>query len=277
LWRYGREREAFWRLVVDTKFESIKGGWCSKEVSGSFGVGVWKHIRRGWEKFCNFVGFDVGDRSHISFWHDWWCGNRSLKQCFPILFSIVRNKDATVVDNLVVHNRVIQWNVLFTRQIQDWEMEMVLSFFERLYSTLVRHREGDMLIWNPSKRGLFEVRSYYEVLIRKNGPSFSWKSIWRVKTPTRVAFLVWSAALGKILTHDNLRERNVVVIEWCCMFKKNGESIDHLLLHCEVVRDLWSYIFILFEKEWVMPRTVLELLTSWAHRLGMIVLKKLGG
>jgi len=23
------------------------GGWCSKEVSGSFGVGVWKHIRRG--------------------------------------------------------------------------------------------------------------------------------------------------------------------------------------------------------------------------------------
>jgi hypothetical protein len=41
----------------------------------------------------------------------------TLKQCFPVLFSIIRNKDAMVVDNLVVHNRVIQWNVLFTRQI----------------------------------------------------------------------------------------------------------------------------------------------------------------
>jgi hypothetical protein len=33
--------------------------------------------------------------------------DRSLKQCFLVLFSIVRNKDATVVDNLVVHNGVI--------------------------------------------------------------------------------------------------------------------------------------------------------------------------
>jgi len=119
LWRYGREREALWRSVIDAKFESLKGGWCSKEVSGSFGVGVWKHIRKGWEKFRNLVRFEVGNGTHISFWHDWWCGDRSLKQCFPALFSIVRNKDAMVEDNLVVHNGVIQWNVLFTRQIQD--------------------------------------------------------------------------------------------------------------------------------------------------------------
>jgi hypothetical protein len=84
------------------------------------------------------------------------------------------------------------------------------------------------------------------VLIRKNGSSFSWKSIWHVNAPPRVAFFVWSAVLGKILTRDNLRKRNVVVIEWCCMYKKNGESTDHLLLHCEVACDLWSCIFILF-------------------------------
>jgi hypothetical protein len=46
-----------------------------------------------------------------------------------------------VADNLMVHNGVIQWNVLFTRQIQDWEMDMVLSFFDRLYSTSIRHGE----------------------------------------------------------------------------------------------------------------------------------------
>jgi hypothetical protein len=100
------------------------------------------------------------------------------------------------------------------------------------------------------------------VLFRKYDHSFLWKSISRVKAPTRVAFFVCSAALGKILTHDNLRKRNVVVIEWYCMCKKNEESIDYLLLHCEVARDLWSYILILFGVEWVMPRTVLELLNS---------------
>jgi hypothetical protein len=89
LWRYGREREALWRLVIEIKFESLKGGWYSKEVLGTFGGGVWKHIRRGWDKVSNFVRFKIGDGSHVSFWHDWWCDDRSLKQCFTILFSIV--------------------------------------------------------------------------------------------------------------------------------------------------------------------------------------------
>jgi hypothetical protein len=88
------------------------------------------------------------------------------------------------------------------------------------------------------------------------------KNIWRFKSPTRVAFFVWSAALGKILTHDNLRKMNVIVMEWCCLCKKSGESIDHLLLHWKIARDLWSYILILLGVEWVMPRMVLELLNS---------------
>jgi hypothetical protein len=59
-----------------------------------------------------------------------------------------------------------------------------------------------------------------------------------------------------------------VVIEWCCMCKKSGESIKHMLLHCEGARDLWSYILTLFGVEWVMPRRVLELLNSWGMSFG---------
>jgi len=49
-----------------------------------------------------------------------------------------------------------------------------------------------------------------------------------------VAFFTWTAAIGKILMMDYLRMRNVMIVEWCCMCKKNGEFINHLLLHCDI-------------------------------------------
>ena len=76
-----------------------------------------------------------------------------------------------------------------------------------------------------------------------------------------VAFFVWAAALGHILTIDNLRRRQVIVLDWCCMCKKNGESISHLLLHCSTAREIWYFIFSIFDITWVMPCGVLELLS----------------
>jgi hypothetical protein len=47
------------------------------------------------------------------------------------------------------------------------------------------------------------------------------------------------------------------------MCKKSGESIEHLFLHCEVARELWCEIFILFGVKWVMLERVIELLDCW--------------
>ena len=39
---------------------------------------------------------------------------------------------------------------------------------------------------------------------------FPWKSIWKPRVPTRVAFFLWTATLGRILTVDNLRKKNTI-------------------------------------------------------------------
>jgi hypothetical protein len=96
----------------------------------------------------------------------------------------------------------------------------------------------DRICWSHSKKGTFEVKSFYKALSNLDREVFSWKSIWHTKVPTCVAFFGWTMALGKILTHDNLRKRNIVVVDWCYMCKKNSESVDHLLLHCEVASAL---------------------------------------
>jgi hypothetical protein len=67
---------------------------------------------------------------------------------------------------------------------------------------------------------------------------FFLRKVRGVKAPLQVAIFVWIAALGKVLTLNNSRKRNVVVVEWCCMCKNSGESINHLLICCEVAREL---------------------------------------
>jgi hypothetical protein len=43
------------------------------------------------------------------------------------------------------------------------------------------------------------------------------------------------------------------VIDKCCMRKKSGDSLDHILLHCKKASALLNTIFILVELVWVMP------------------------
>ena len=88
--------------------------------------------------------------------------------------------------------------------------------------------------------------------------------MWQSKVPPRVAFFSWTAALGKILTTDNLRKRHLAVLEWCFMCKRCGESVDHLLLHCPMAFEMWSMIFCLFGICWVMPQRVVDLLDCWS-------------
>jgi hypothetical protein len=44
IWRFSQEHDALWRSVIEVKYESVRGGWSSLPVTGSYGVSVWKFI-----------------------------------------------------------------------------------------------------------------------------------------------------------------------------------------------------------------------------------------
>jgi len=90
------------------------------------------------------------------------------------------------------------------------------------------------------------------------GGSIRWN-----KAPLRVAFFAWSAASKKIITMDNLRKRYIIMAKWCYMCKNNGESVDHLLLHCEIASALWYTTFSGVGLVLVMPRKVVNLFVYW--------------
>jgi hypothetical protein len=231
---------------------------------------LWKHIRNGWEKFSRLAKFEVGDGSRIKFWLDLWCGDGPLKDTYPDLFRLARNKDAFIVDHLQHRNSSTHWELHFICSVQDWELESVSTFFDLLFSCPVKGHGVDTLVWRSSGKADFLVNWFYKTLVPRVAAEFPWKAIWKPKVPPWVAFYLWTASLGKILTTDYLRKRNIILVSWCCMCKTDGETIDHLLLHCPVAYDLWSFVFSMFGVQWAMPSRVLDLLACWQGRFGRL-------
>jgi hypothetical protein len=45
--------------------------------------------------------------------------------------------------------------------------------------------------------------------------------------------IVWLAVLGKILTADSLRKRHIIVVNWCCMRKRNENPLITFYSLCD--------------------------------------------
>ena len=165
---------------------------------------------------------------------------------FPRLYGIATDKEVSVETSLLrqgAEERRI-WDVRFIRDFNDWEMEEGLHFLHILGANTPPMDVGDRM--NKSR----------------DSPSivFPWKAIWRAKAPRRVSFFVWCVAWNEILTGDNLRLRRLVFVDWCIMCRHCGETVVHLLLHCEMAYQLWSFVFITFGLSWVIPRSIPDLL-----------------
>ena len=124
------------------------------------------------------------------------------------------------------------------------------------------------MIWQLNHSGVFDVHSFYTSLLAAPLVSFPWKSIWCVKVPKRVAFFLWTAARGGILTVDNLVKKKLPLVNWCCLRRCKEETVDHLLIHCKYAYTLWSEVLHVFGVQWVMSKNIVSLLTAWWNWLG---------
>ena len=190
----------------------------------------------------------------------------------PRLFTCSTHRDATIDTVLTSPDSrgVREWNVTFVQAFNDWEVAEVVEFFQLLNSHVVTNSGPDGLRWTLCKAGVFDSRSFYLALIDRPGESFPWKSIWAVKAPPCVAFFIWTAAWGRILTCDNLMRHGFTKAGCCCMCCCDGETVDHLLLHCNTAYVIWSIVFNSFGIHWVMLQRVLDLLFGWRNWFGKL-------
>ncbi|RVX08739.1 putative ribonuclease H protein [Vitis vinifera] len=237
LWRFSLERESLWRKVIVGKFGEGEGGWTTREVRESYGMSLWKDIRKGWEEFFLRTSIGIGNGRCTRFWWDYWAGESKLKDLFPLLFRIASHNSALVAD-------------LWGRQ-GDGGRDGRCTL------------EDLFMIGNWGRKGKFSVKSYYRSLKVENNPFFPAKEVWGSRAPLRTRFFAWEAVWGKISTVDMLMRRGWSMVNRCVLCKENEESTDHILIHCGKTRELWTVVLSSFGVVWVFPNSVRNLLLEW--------------
>ncbi|RVX18902.1 putative ribonuclease H protein [Vitis vinifera] len=144
LWRFANENESLWKQIIFSKYDLQEGVWCFKDVRDRYGVGVWKAIRKGWEKFRSHSRFIIGDGTRVKFWKDLWCGNQSLEEAFPILFNLSVNKEGWVAEAWEEDEGGGSWGLRFNRHLNDWEMGEVESLLSTLHPLTIRRGVDDL-------------------------------------------------------------------------------------------------------------------------------------
>jgi hypothetical protein len=131
--------------------------------------------------------FIIKDGTSTRFWDDTWIGDKPLKDTYPALYNIARDRQATV--SKVMSSRPHNISILQT------------------VSNVVLVDGNDYFKWLLTKNGLFTVRSMYLHAVDTH-PPFQHKKIWKWKLSLKIKIFIWFLQKGVVLTKDNLAKKN---------------------------------------------------------------------
>ncbi|RVX05910.1 hypothetical protein CK203_023878 [Vitis vinifera] len=145
-WWYVNERGAPpWKQLINQKNGEEDGGWHSREVSDRYGVGLCIAIRKKWNYLSGRLAY--------------------------------QSKEAWVADVWSLNGDGGGWTPLFSRAFNDWELELVEHFLQKIQAFKVHKDVEDRVIWLVSRCGTFLVKSLYSILEPGDSPLFPSGSI----------------------------------------------------------------------------------------------------
>ena len=89
-----------------------------------------------------------------------------LQLTFPIVYGIATTREASVassLERLGIEERR-SWNVRLIREPNDLELGVVDEFLRTLGSNLPQTKNEDHMRWKLTKKGGFDIRSFYNKL-----------------------------------------------------------------------------------------------------------------
>ena len=193
----------------------------------------------------------MGNGTRILFWKDSWKRDICFAVLFPRLFRLTSHPLATVAETRTSDG---SWTFRFRRELNAREKEELASLLQSIQMVELNSLP-DSRIWVRDPLG-FTCKSFFVSLLNVEPlPRFQpFNFIWKPYIPYKVKIFAWLVVHGKVNTCDLVQRRNpnmALSPSWCVLCSKQNESIDHLLMHCEIATKLWNQLFNEAHLSWV--------------------------
>ncbi|RVW23803.1 putative ribonuclease H protein [Vitis vinifera] len=278
------QRDFLWSGVGEGKRDHLVS-WdavCKPRVKGGLGFGkiplrnrallrkwLWRFPRKStalWHQviLSIYEAHPNGDGERIRFWEDLWWGDQIFKDQYPRLFRVVMDKNIPI-SSILGFARPFSWNFNFRRNVSDSKIEDLECLMRSLDCMHLSTSASDVRSWSLLSSGLFTIKSFFTTLSQMSDsfPFFPTKFVWKSHVPFKVKAFVWLVAHKKVNTNDLLqlrRPHKALSPDICKLCMEQGESADHLFLHCSMLLGLWHRLFQLAKMDWVPPRNISDMM-----------------
>ncbi|XP_076917464.1 uncharacterized protein LOC143577543 [Bidens hawaiensis] len=182
----------------------------------------------------------MGDKTR--FWIDLWLTPVPLREVFPNLFLIVKDKVCLTQSCFEVVDGNIVWKWRWKRSSLNQNETNELSVSLNMLQLVIVNNTPDRWIWDNDLAGVFTVASMKQILLKNSNMPVPFTIKWNSWVPIKVNILAWKAEMDRLPTYVALVKRNVDVGSTCRLCGDYEETCDHLLTSCYFAMLIWQFV-----------------------------------
>ncbi|MFS7975109.1 putative reverse transcriptase zinc-binding domain-containing protein [Helianthus anomalus] len=246
-WRFKDDPTQLWAAViqaihkskVDSKLipakKSIPGAW--KDISAVEGT-----LSRCGLDINQKLKVQVGNGKKVRFWKDNWIHNVPLRERFPALFKLAKNKDGMVHDHLTMVGSTVVWQWAWVRGLSTGlERNQIACLSNLLRSAVITADKQDRWSWVNNEGTSFSVKGVrMEVAAAVNDGEQEDRFFWNSWAPLKHNYFLWRVIKNKVAAKSCLAKRGILMHDMLCERCGIGiEDVDHVFINCLWARSIW--------------------------------------
>jgi hypothetical protein len=210
----------------------------------------------------------VGDGSNTYFWEDRWLNGKAVREIAPAVAAMVPKR---IVNkrrvNEALHN--MQWIADFRGALTSRVLLEYLELFQILDEVVLHQGMPDTHIWRLSASGQYSTNSAYKALFQGATLFDPANRVWKIWAPNKCRIFMWLVEHNRCWTANKLARRGMEHPDHCLLCDQHPETINHLLLSCVFIRQIWFELLQEVGLQQLTPLPSQDSFEDWWHQSSM--------